>query len=415
MAAKSRDFVLDYDKIREILRLIFFYGCYTADDFKKEGISYESYNQYKRIIEAFFNTQKQTINRKKAIFFNDDMFNTDFNFLYDTYSIKRCVYSKIALCLVILQIMSDGDKRTKNKLLDDFSDNNIEISESSMYRQLAFLCDIGYINQEEVKNETCYELANDVFAQYDESQLLSILNCIDLMRNLIPPFVCGNFAFETLMKYNKESQKKDVDYINPFMIKNNYFGQVLDDNIVWRILCAVNEKKLIGFLYQQKKFSKILPIKLNVDYNSGRRYLFAIQKDLQNQPILFRLDKMSELEITKVSFSDDEYAEGTIMYKENMRYSVAGSTLLKPSKPIVVEFTCSVEMRYIVECIFPNCKITENDNDILVTILTNTALELKPKLRTIWSGISNFCCDDNELVQALDDELQVWRAMYGIV
>jgi predicted DNA-binding transcriptional regulator YafY len=410
--AKVRDFVGDYESIRTILRDIFLFGCFTTDDFERNGISPSKYNQEKRKLLAFIDNkyfQNQRINGKLAMHFTTDMFDTAYNFLFDTFMMKSFVESDVRLALKILQTLSNCDSElTAENVTEELelADDNIEAL--TVYRTLVELNNLGFISVKKDKRPYSYELEEDILSELSDDELIRLIQAVDLLRNVIYPSVCGNFLFDTLHRYVK-ANRNYVGYTNPFLIKHCHYAQVLDDEIMCDLLEALNNSSLVRFDYQGNKCEDIFPVRLIVDEYYGRRYLFAVSFT-SNMPKLFRLDKMSNLVIGNKMSKD--MAELSEMYHKQLDNSFTGACLRRDETLYTVELRVKKDVIPYIGNI-QNAVITPIDEEYCSLELTlNDPGEIKPWLRRFTGSIFVQKSDEHKLAEEMENELEEWRALY---
>lgn len=431
--AESRDFVSQYETIRSILRAMSLYGCSTVDDFKAQGISPSKYNQLIRKFTGFIEwkyMKRQRIDSKEAIYFTSDMFDTDYNYLLDTLTMKSFADTKVAASLKIMQILTKSPTPlTRGEIWGDVADtrdNNKKgepLSESSINRILQTLVEIGYVNIDDEQSKYTYCLSTDPFEELDEQELQRLMQFVDVMRNVVYPSTCGNFLFESINLY-RESKGISKKYENPFQLKHNKLWYVLEDEVLWRLLRAINDEKTVSLDYEHndgtmfiRSYKNICPIIIVAEERFGRRYLSVHGEKDQNLSSLLRLDKISKV---KINIEDIELSRAKLLeeHREKMKYSVMGisprmssDTIKEVSLVIPQDLLRDVQ----AELKLSSMPTIEKEGNYCVTLQVSSVDELKPFLRRFIGKIEVKNSKEHNLRETLQEELAEWRKLYGIV
>ena len=100
--------IRDYENIREILRDIYIFGCFSKEDFIKKGISGRKYDNEQRRINAYLPkhfVKKKKIRKKVLLYCSYHIEDSTKNYLADTYRNKSFTAFDIMGFFYIQQIL----------------------------------------------------------------------------------------------------------------------------------------------------------------------------------------------------------------------------------------------------------------------------------------------------------------------
>ena len=259
------------------------------------------------------------------------------------------------------------------------------------------------------------------------------LDFISLCRNITPPYTAGNMMFESAFDFFK-ADKSVQNYKTPFIIKGDFFSQVLDDNIFYDIIKIINTKSSALIKYNRTDISdpiiktiKVYPVKIVSNNVDGRRYLFAWDIEYKKS-IFMRLDKINSISGTNEGL--DSLKEDIDFEKEFLtatKHSINGTTLLnnetedkKPCK-ITISFIGSTEndgnedfKRHVTK-MFNDSEFTKTEANLYSgDIYVNTFNELKPWLRSN-VGYVKLTDSSSEFTNEMENEIKEWKKLYGII
>lgn len=411
--AKARDFVSDYNKIRCILRDIFIYGCFTVDDFERKGISKSKYNQDKKKIMAFLDDRYinfQTINGKRALYFDTNMFTATCNYLIDSFMMKSFVDTEAIWIIKLLQIFSDEAKMLNSKgILETVGD---ETDITTLYRRLKMMVENGYLCEKMEKGEMKYYISKDIFENLDDEEIEKIIIAVDFFKNIKYPATCGGFLQDTLKRYMELRTGEAYMYESPFLIKHNHFSHVLDDDILWGILPAIYNRNNIKLTYiknNQQTEVCTNPLKIIADEKYGRRYLFAVKDEKAN---IFRLDRISNIALGSEKFQLPQ----ADFFEEQLGKSFTGATLPLSGNTHKVVLRIKEDVLEKIKGEINIYKVSFYNNDeYIVELDVNNPTELKPWLRTYMGKVMVVPTEDSTLAQEMQQELEQWRKKYEFV
>lgn len=346
--------IKNYDLIREIIRHIYMYGSYSKGDIIKNklvGSERSVYDMLKRIknyLDGEYLQKHKLPNRKKdknGYRFKYDPFQCPINYLADTYQNCSYVVEDFIFYFTFLQALKpyNNFNAYKHFSLPQYSEDISELIESNSFdydKMVSNIYDVLNTNQnilqlinqskpnkrfysenlittdkakdrfnellelgiiEKSKNET-YFLTPDLFYDIDIDSLESLLLMVNFFYNFSELCIPGYYLSSTINQYIIANHFKITDtFFNKqtndiFFYKNNSIQNVIDDDILWFILCAINDLKPIAYKYKNKTGNiydyEVFPIKVIIEKQYGRHYFYGYHYKYNNF-IIQRLDSIS--------------------------------------------------------------------------------------------------------------------------
>ncbi len=416
------------EELMNITRTVFYYGCYSAKDFKKmHGISNSSFNRYKQFLQYIFEDYFQETTsencREKVPYFRIDEFKTPFNILLDLYSMKKILPIEAILFIKLMLFFTGRNEKkqfTFNNLhtqIHILKDKKKEeyISDRTFKRKLEEIADYGYLTCEG-KGTFKYSFPKDILITLDDTNLYRLNALTDFCKNIYYPSVCAHYLTDTLSLINQE---KRISYDMLFSCKPLHMGQVLEDGKLWQLLTAIYEKKLIRFDYkgknEEKLYRYIQPHKLIINETDGRRYVFCIiLKNGKPWGRLYRLDNISKMEIeTKEEETPLTEEEVNQIYHELLDKSFMGTCLFQ-KKLQTATLIYRTDFFDEIQKYFPDANpehVDETHDKIRIEV--NSLQELNPWLRRNLGNVRMVDASD-DTAEKFAKELKEWGAMYGI-
>ena len=403
---KRREFIKDYTNISEFLKKVFYYGTFSAADFEKMGMMKKSkYSYYKRILEYVFGDilhESKNMNGKKALGLCIDHFYDPHKYFLRFFAMKSYVSNKrLMMICFIFQLLSDGNCY----MIKDIADAASEYCDSSYLNDVSLRRLLNDMTQKGITENTKngYRIADHEL--YDVVPSDDIAPLVDLCTNIYPLSICGDHVRSKLVK----------DYESPFLFKHRHLGQVFNDEMVWKLVTYIHEKKVMILSYTDKQFCSLLPYRIITDEFSGRQYVFSVYVGSEGyHDLLLRIDKIKNISIDTASYVVPDDTELENRYHEALKYSFTGTTVPYGKEPdtgiIVFNKTAENEVRKR----FPFADIEAFDDEhSKCTVTVNRMTELKPWLRVNMGRIKLIESSDDTVTE-LENELEEWRKMYEL-
>lgn len=312
--AKTNTFqknIKDYNIIRLALHKIFLYGCYSRNDYLQLlNISGRKYDDIMRRIRYCFGDKfilEHYQSKTKYITFAADMYQNSYNFLINSFFISSLA-PNTAYAFFILQLLNKPEYQGKTFLRTELEEMLFNLfpadeeicSETTQWRIIKELIDIGVITTTKQKNAVCYQLAPDIFLDFTTEELINLFYAIKFYANTALLGVPGYYLLHTLKLYLKYNRQTQISKNDVFQFKHTNFSQIIDDPITYTLCKAITEKKAVEFTSFENSSKQPLidfPIAIETDQRHHRQYVIFYK----NSGTKYRIDQICTAKITKAT------------------------------------------------------------------------------------------------------------------
>lgn len=389
------DFIKHYNTIREILRDIFLYGCYSKEalennnrgSLRKVNLEIRRIQQY--IEKEFIKEERQ--GRNKLLNLSCDSISNTTNFLVNTYYSKSFTKCDITLYYYLLSILSNNNEMSLKEISDFLIDNNcidLEcVSEKTIERKLNELdSSMELITSYKNGKRKIYKLSNDILESLTNDEITRLYYIVALFKNISFPHVGGHYLEKTLLNYMKFERNINIDIIDCFQYSGLHFHSIIEEDILYKLLESINSKKEIILKYNNKDYRRrryndeiLKPYKIRYDSSCGRFYLVSFNKN--NKCVVSRLDRIKDVSYTNKEFNNNDLKE---LYKNSMEKSWSSVPKNYKGPCEKLEFRIISSEEYILRKIkneIGEAEITKEDNTYIVKKEVNDCYEMIPWLR----------------------------------
>ncbi len=398
------DFIKHYNIIRNILRDVFLYGCFSREglegkrELSSRKISYEIRRIQQYVEEEFIRTDRDGRYKLLALTY-DSIRNTE-NFLVKTYMTKSFTRTDLRLYFYLLMSLNDQDKPCccrdiEEKLIGDGLISYDHISSKTIERKLDEMCSsLGVLQCETIKRTKYYSVGEDVFKELDNSEVKELLTAVSLFKNILFPVTAGYYSELSLKDYAAYERGINLNIRDYFQYKNLHYHPVIEEQVLWQLLKAIHEKKNITIDYKlppNKKKDResefLKPYKIRYDIGCGRFYLVAYDKN--NRCIIFRLDRIQQVKIINSTYEETNLKQA---YNKDMMYSWSTVQLGWGKNPEKIKLEINIDEpkeNYLIQKIsseVQNGTIEKIENGRYhLNMLVNDSNEMVPWIRS-YSG-----------------------------
>lgn len=319
---KSSLLIRDYENIRQLLRDIYIYGCFSRDDYiVKKGISGRKYDNEQRRINAYLPDNfisKRRVGKKVIQYCHYDVGDKFGNYLVETYRNKSFTMLDIMSYFFVMQILSDEKERTLPEILDEIPSTNdeVEFTKDNLRVKLEELVDNGFLKTRKEGRKTLYGISDDVWEKLSTEELTELNVYLDFLRNTSPVDVPYYFLQRKLKLYLCVDRSVEISDTDIFKFRQNHLFNSLDNDVILLSLQAICQRKVVLIeMLDGRIIEEVLPVKVIHDSTYGRQYFVYINKNYQNVS-LARIDaiknirflcEMSEEELEIVSEKRTSY------------------------------------------------------------------------------------------------------------
>lgn len=415
----------NYNKMRNFLRLVYLHGCYSNKTFKKYNIiTAKQYRDYTKILLDYFKDDNHNVKEylRDSLRMDFEYYNNIDNYLVDSYSTKSSSASFISLYFLILQILKNHNTRLKRSDIICELPSDMEFDDTTIYNYLKSFTDSDILIENE-KNE--FSINEDVFGNLSDDEIFDLYDCVCFFSNYLFPSTPGYYLKRTLEKYIKYVRKLKTYYKKVFLHRFVPFHSVLDDEIVYLILEAIDLNKAIEVEYHKwlfensryndkKTIIKVYPVKIVFDLYLGRWYLASVG---ENKLIYtLRIDSIYKVKSLNSKF---DYGKMEKYFYEKFNNVWTISMPSGKEKTIEVKLKINSAKKYVLNRIRREGKLgvvtMDESGDYFFSINVYDENELIPWLRSLSPDIEIVENGQHNLRKKLIDDLEEMKKNYGIV
>lgn len=282
------ELIKNFEKIRDYMREFYVYGFKSRDEYDKK--SARSYDNERRRIESWLGDYmgfRQTESGKN-VFLSIDSRSSSRNPLYDVLKSKSFTDGDITLHFILFDILHSTEVELTlskiNEKIDDYLlcfENPMEFDESTVRKKLKEYVALGLVEcRKEGKK-----------AYYSRSADTDISACAHALEFFAEAGLCG-----VIGSYMLDKTENKNEY---FSFKHHYITHALESEVLYNLFDAIREKKWVTLTNNPRRYNgereeAVVPLKIFVSVQSGRRYLAAFSKKF-NCFKMFRLDYISNV------------------------------------------------------------------------------------------------------------------------
>lgn len=308
---KSNLLIRDYDNIRDILRNMYIFGCFTRDDYIEMGYGGRKYDNEQRRINAYLPERfisKRRIGKKVIQYCKYNVEDGSENYLEETYRNKSFTMLDIMAYFFVLQILSDGEERTLPELLDELPIGSGEVmfTKDNLRVKLDELLETGLIQARKDGRNVRYSLSDDIWADLSDDELKDIYIYLEFLRNTSPLSVPYYYLQRKLKLYMFSERGISLKDESIFKFRQNHLFDSLDNDVLLVCLQGIylgltlNIEKMSGH-----KHTDVLPIKIVHDSTYGRQYLVFYNPEFGSTNNI-RIDRIKDVNLGRKLTKEEE-------------------------------------------------------------------------------------------------------------
>lgn len=327
------EFIKHYNNIREILRDIFLYGCFSREALEEKNgkstrkLKYEMGRIQYYIKNDFIKEERD--GRSKLLNLSYDSVSNTKNFLVETYFSKSFTKTDLILYHYLLITLNYNNKPMSFGEIEEFLiDKELieyeNISSKTIERKLKELNkEMELTSCKKQGRNNVYSISEDILKDFSDDEVKTLYYISNLYRNIVLPNMCGHYFSETLSDYLLFERGISINNEDCFQYRDLHFHPVIEEEVLYKLLNVINEEKKITLegnikSYRRKRYENeiLKPYKIRYDSNCGRYYLVSFNNN--NKCVLSRLDRIKDVKELKDKYEKDSLDEH---YKETMEKS----------------------------------------------------------------------------------------------
>lgn len=328
------ELIKDFSKIRDYMRDFYIYGFKSRNDFHKK--SPRTYDDEKRRIESYLNpyAKWKRDKRGKNVYLSLDTGQIPVNPLYNAWKAKSFTDNDISLHFSILSALKSGEKNI-SEITDSVCKLTGEIYDVQTVRLKANeYVKEGLLEKEKVGRADYYKLSKFTLSTLPVNKK-DLTDAFSFFQGTAPFGFIGSTLLDLCGATN-----------NHFKFKHYYIVHTLEDGILLEILEALKEKKFINIKFQgsrgrPKNMLNIIPLKIFVSSQTGRRYL-ACYSFKSKRFQTHRLDYIREIQILEECPEYDDLKAKL----ENAKTSCWGVTFGGKARSEELKVTLFIDEKY---------------------------------------------------------------------
>ena len=399
----------DFGRIRDYMREFYVYGFKSRDEYDRK--SARSYDNEKRRIESYMNGYMgfHQNDKGKNVFLSIDSRSSGQNPLYAVFKSKSFTDKDITLHFILFDILDTPERKLSVSEIIETIDSRylagfdlpLAFDESTVRKKLKEYESLGLIEIRKDGRKTLYsrtesfDLApfSDMIAFFSEAGLCGVV---------------GSFLLDRL-----------EDHDDCFSFKHHYITHTLESEILAEIFDAISEKQKITVTNSPRKLDgqreeEILPLKIFVSVQNGRRYLAAFSFTFRIFK-MYRLDYLSALKKGEICSGFDEIRNRFGEIQKNMWGVVVKNSAHTEHIEFTVRFGENEE--YIARRLEREKRIGTverlDKNTCRFSADVYDAGELFPWIRTFIGRITHLACSDKLTENRFKADLTDMYRLYG--
>lgn len=410
------ELIKNLDTLRTYIRSFYIYGFKTRDQFF--GKSLRTYDDEKRRLENYLDGYMtfRSDENGKVTFLTIDSRHTIHNPLYKIFKAKSFTAMDISLHFMLMDILSDGSKKTLNQLLDEINDtylkdfsSEILPEESSLRKKLKEYEELGLISSEKDGKAMLY-FRNPM------TDLDGLEYALSFFSEIAPCGVTGSFLFD---KLSSDLQRES----EVFQFKHHYITSSIESDFVVQVFQAIREHRYLTIKQKRAEDSRtfpneVIPLMIYQSTQGGRMYLMAY-RPRGKYFLALRFDYIVEMETGSIY----EGFEQKRAEFEELRKHIWGVALKQNKKHndtttihVTFRITFSEEEKFIYQRLLreKRCGTVTllDDNNAQFDADVFDPLEIIPWARTFICRITFFDCSDKYIARRFYGDIRKMKRMY---
>ena len=407
------ELIKNFEKIRDFTRDFFVYGFKARNDYTK--LSPRSYDNERRRIESYLNELiiKNQDNRCKTISISSNTTAKTSNPLFKVWQTKSFTKNDCFLHFVILDILSIHERLNVTEIVEIISEkytsehNDEEPIDSMTIRnKLNEYTKLGILGTAKQGKTLYYTIASNPLHNINSKTREQLDLALSFYKNVLPAGFIGHSI----------NNVQD----SPFIYRQIFFSQILDDEILLQILRAINNKKvviatMVGSRNRLNRKTDFLPLKVLINTKTGRRYI-SIYSMRNKKFSTIRLDYIKE-----VALCDDYPEHESICAKYHLcmtnAFSIAHQSNEKLNYVKMLLHIDEATEQYMFERIKREGRhgvVTKIDENLFeYSIDVADTLEMVPWLRTFIGRIIKLEGSENHVISQFKRDIYTMESLYS--
>lgn len=402
------ELIKNFEKIRDFVRDFFVFGYRNRNDYA--SVSARSYDNERRRIQSYLDDyiSENWDSRGKTISIASDTIDKSVNPLFKVWETKSFTRNDLFLHFVILDILRErclSAPDIADIISSDYLcklDAPVSMDAMTVRNKLSEYADLGILTAEKKGKSVCYGLS-----ACDVLNTTSLQDALLFYQNVVP----AGFLVSPLVK----------DQISPFMYRQIFFAQTLDDGVLMQVLKAISLKQSLSVT--QEKFGRrivtqsVVPLQVLSNTRTGRRYLVYFSSRKRKFATM-RMDYIKTVAPGEAAPGCDEMRADYRKLSENAFSIIHRQHDLKHIRMVL--HIDELQEKYVIERLMREGKHGEvkkiAENTFEYTIDVPDTMEMVPWLRTFIGRIIEIDGTENGVISQFKRDIEaMWRLCAGDV
>ena len=399
------ELIKNFEKIRDFVRDFFVFGYRSRGDY--DGVSGRSYDNERRRIQSYLSgyITENWDSRGKTISIASDTIAKSVNPLFKVWETKSFTRNDLFLHFVILDILQD-QCLSAPEIFDVIAgeylcrlEQPVSIDAMTVRNKLSEYAALGLLSAEKQGKSLCYTLES-----CELPGAAALDDAILFYQNILP----GGFLGVALAK----------DKASPFMYRQIFFAQSLDDGVMLQLLDAITNQRCVTVSQARKGRSlvtqDIAPLLVLSNARTGRRYLVYFSRRKRRFATM-RLDYIKTVVPGEAAAGFDEIREEYLRRSEKTFSLVHQQHDLKHVRMVL--HIDEENEKYVVERLKREGKhgavtrLAENTFEFAIDV--PDTLEMVPWLRTFIGRVVSIEGTEAGVISQFKRDIEAMAALYA--
>ncbi len=405
------ELIKNFAKIREYMKQFYVYGFKSRDEYTLK--SARSYDNERRRMESWLGDYMsfRQDSSGKISFIAIDSQDVIFNPLYNAFKAKSFTPNDIMLHFFIMDILEGDTWASAQGIIQEIDLNYLpeeagrpQLDESTVRKKLKEYVGLGLLEVKKEGRENLYHRTDSVIDKESWKDAITFFSEED------PLGVVGSYLLD---KYEKEEVPQF------FRFKHHYLLHAMESEILGELLAAMSDEYALNLTIYTERHKRqlehiVVPLKIYISTQSGRRYLLACHKELGFE-ILYRLDSIRKAVRAEKIDNREDYLENCMAFEVHL-WGVSRGSKRNAVERVEMSIHVGEGEEYILQRMEreKRCgsieKIDENTYRYVANVYD--AMELMPWIRTFTGRIKELKSDNKELESRFYEDLEEMTRMY---
>lgn len=405
------ELIKNFEKIRDFTRDFFVYGFRGRGDYKT--VSARSYDNERRRIESYLSEHivKRHDSKGKTISISSNTTAKISNPLFKIWQTKSFTKRDCFLHFVILDILSLNQSLSVNDIVDiisrdyAFDMDDEPVDAMTVRNKLNEYTNLGIFEANKQGKTLYYSLKQNPLGLLKPETKDGLNTALSFYKNILP----GGFMGHSI--------NRDTD--SPFIYRQIFFSQVLDDEVLIQVLRAIRDKKSALFNIVNAKSSStvrsaVVPLMVLSNTRTGRRYvgIYSLRK---NKYSTIRLDYIKDVEI-KGKYPEYDAIKDKYRVLMKNSFSIMNKTAEGLQSVRMLLNIDEASEQYVINRIKREGRhgvLNRVDNNVFeYTINVTDTLEMVPWLRTFMGRIIEIEGTEEWVISQFKKDIDIMMSMY---